>query len=205
MNTPFTNLEIGSPAKKAALIIAVSILINAAFIYFMVLPLNNKITSTKHATDDTIANNERIRRIIDTSNSKKESVANLKKDHEKMEKSGVITPLLNSYAMRAKTLLSPCMKQCGLVVEDVTELIPIPLQQPQPLTNTTYCRQPIELTTSGSYTQMTAFISYVEKELPMATLSSLKITTQSRDPEIHKITLCFEWPAKTNTTKPQAD
>ncbi len=202
MSISLASLDIGgSPLKKAALIIAVSLLINAAFIYFMILPLNGKIESTKRSTDDIIANNERIRKIIVQTNEKKEHVADLSNQHEKLVNTGVIKPLLNSYAMRAKTILSPYMELSGLTIENVTEQPPIPLQQPEPLTETIYCRQPIEITTSGSYTQMTALISYVERDLPMVILSSLKITAQNRDPEIHKINLSFEWPARTETAR----
>lgn len=203
MDLSLGNYNLDSPAKKAALIIGVCILLNAAFIYFMVLPLNSKITTTRNATDDIMANNERIRKIISTTNTKKEDTARLKTEHGKLVKTGVITPLLNSYAMRVKTILAPYMKRCGLTVEDVKELPPIPLQQPLPLTSYTYSRQPIEISTSGAYTQVTAFISYVEKELPMATLSSLKIIVQNRDPEIQKINICFEWPIKTEITTQQ--
>lgn len=203
MDLSLGNYNLDSPAKKAALILGVCILLNAAFVYFMVLPLNSKISSTKNATDDVMANNERIRKIIGTTNTKKENTANLKVEHEKLVKTGVITPLLNSYAMRAKTLLTPYTRKCGLTIEDVTELAPIPLLQPQPLNEITYSRQPIEISTSGSYTQLTAFVSYVERELPMATLSSLQITAQNRDPEIHLIKICFEWPIKTEINTQQ--
>ena len=200
MDLSLGNYKLDSPAKRAALILGVCILLNAAFVYFMVLPLNGKISSTRKSTEDIMANNDRIQKIIGTTNTKKENTYNLKNEHEKLVKTGVITPLLNSYAMRAKTLLTPYTRKCGLTIEDVTELAPIPLLQPEHLNEICFSRQPIEISTSGSYTQLTAFVSYVEKELPMATLSSLKITTQNRDPEIHKINICFEWPAQTEIT-----
>jgi hypothetical protein len=147
-----------------------------------------------------MSNNDRIRAIIRTTNERKQRVADLTKEHDKLVANGVITPLMNSYAMRAKTLLEPCAAKCKLTLEGFKELSSIPLQQPEPLKSNAYCRQPIEFTTSGSYTQVTAFISYVESDFPMAILSSLSISTQNRDPEIHKIKISFEWPAKTEIT-----
>ncbi|MFO7937624.1 MAG: hypothetical protein R6V06_08475 [Kiritimatiellia bacterium] len=199
MNPSFSALDLTSPLQKAALIIGTAILINAAVLYFAVMPLNRRIEKTKRDTDNLIAENKRIRKVISSANEKKERVAQLDKEHRKMVKEGVLEPLLNSYAMKAKTILAPYTKMSGLNIENVTELPPIPLQQPHPMSGVTYSRQPIEFTTSGSYTQMTSIISYAEKHLPMTALSSLQIKAQNRDPEVHDITFCFEWPVKMET------
>lgn len=194
------SIALKSSAKTRAIIVFAGVLLNAAFIYFVILPLKVKIATTAKATDETICNNDRIRAFISTTKEKKQRVAELSEEYEKLVARGVITPLLNSYAMRAKTLLAPCAAKNGLTFENVKELPAIPLQQPQPLKKSAYCRQPIEFTTSGSYTQVVSFISCVESEYPMAILSSLKISAQPRDPEIHLVKISFEWPAKTEIT-----
>ena len=194
------SIALKSSAKTRMIIVFVGVLLNVAFIYFVILPLRARMETTAKANDDTILNNDQIRAFISTTKEKQQLVAELSAEHEKLVARGVITPLLNSYAMRAKTILAPCAAKNGLAFEDVKELPSIPLQQPQPLKKSAYCRQPIEFTTSGSYTQLATFISCVESEFPMAILSSLKISAQPRDPEIHLIKISFEWPVKTEIT-----
>ena len=196
-NISETGIKLESPAHKAALLIVIGIALSATFIYFLIMPLKSRIAACVKNSSDTTTTNDRIRAVIRTTNSKKQSVAHLQKEYGALHDKGVLIPLLNSYAMRAKTLVKPCALQSGVTIENVRELPPIPLQQPQPLNAAAYCRQPIEFTASGSYTQLTAFISSVENKLPMCILSSLKISNQSRFPEIHKIQICFEWPTKT--------
>ncbi len=182
-----------SPIKRTALIIVAGILLNAAFIYFVALPVRGGIATTAQATSDTEENNDRIRKVISTTAEKRTAVDELEKEHARLASAGVLTPLLNSYTMRAKTLIEPFAAEYGLNLENVKELAVIPLKRSPVLTDTAYARLPVEFTTSGSYTQIVAFISRVEDKLPMTTLSSLKILAQNRDPESHQAAICWEW------------
>lgn len=110
--------------------------------------------------------------------------------------SGVIEPLLGSFAMRGKTLLDPIAQKALFHIESVRELPPILLQLPKPPPEQTHYRQPIEFTGQGSYVQITDFITQTEAAHPMATLSGLVILAMPNSPETHKAILTFEWPAK---------
>ena len=116
--------------------------------------------------------------------------------------SGVIEPLLGSLAMRGKTLLDPVAEETGFLIENVKELPVIPLQLPKPTPEQTYGRQPIEFTGQGSYPQIAAFITRVESNQPLATLSSLLVLCQQQTPETHKAIITFEWPVKGEKIKP---
>ena len=186
-----------SPRKKAGLTILGALLLNAAIVYLGVLPMKARIATTEKAVEDTDQNNAKISEIINTTNDKKALVQSLNEEHTQLVEQGLLTPLLNSYTMRAKTIIEPYARLHNLNIEDVAELPMIPMKRPPELKEITYARLPIEFTTSGSYTQLTAFIMLVEKELPMTALSSLKITPQNRDPEKHLIQVCFEWPVET--------
>ncbi|MDA3923575.1 MAG: hypothetical protein PF904_02615 [Kiritimatiellae bacterium] len=194
------SFNIGSPIQQAALLIAIGITLSTAFIYLLILPLKKSMAASINLTDDAIRSNERISSVIRTTDDQVKKVNALQKEYDELQLKGILTPLFNSYAMRAKTLITPYAILSGLTIENVKELPPIPLQQPFPLQKEAFCRQPIEFTASGSYTQLTAFVSYVEKELPMSILSSLEISSQPRLPEIHKIKVSFEWPTKTELT-----
>jgi hypothetical protein len=190
--------NVDSPVHKAVLMIGLTVIFSAAFIYFTILPLKKRIAECISNTAETIAANDLMNSVIRTTNEKKSSVEELQKIYADLQQKGILTPLLNSYAMRAKTLVQPIALQSGLMIENVRELPPIPLQQPLPLKDSAFYRQPVEFTAYGSYTQLTAFVSFMEKELPMSILSSLKITAQQRIPEIHNIQMSYEWPARTS-------
>jgi hypothetical protein len=195
--TRFKTSEIAdSPTKKAALIVIACTLLNATLIYFIVLPLKDRVKDTQAKVNDLIANNENIQEIIASIDDKRSLVENLEMEHQKLVDSGVLTPLLNSHTMRAKTIIEPLALQYGLIINDVAELPLIPMRRPAELETVTYSRLPIEFTTSGSYTQITAFVNSTEQELPMVALSSLKIIPQNRDPENHLVKISLEWPVE---------
>lgn len=110
--------------------------------------------------------------------------------------SGVIEPLLGSFAMRGKTLLDPIAQETGFTIETVRELTPMQLQQPHPPPEQLHYRQPIEFTGRGSYAQIADFIAKTEATHRLATLSGLNILASSVSPETHRAILTFEWPAK---------
>lgn len=195
ISVPGINIE--SPAHKAAIFSAIGVVLGAALIYYMILPLSRRIATCRSETEAAITANDRMTAVIRTTNTIKAKVAELQQQYAALQEKGILTPLLNSYAMRAKTLVQPYAAHCGLTIENVRELPPIPLQQPQPLKDSAFCRQPIEFTASGSYAQLSDFIATVERELPLSILSSLKVTPQQRLPEIHKIQISFEWPTRT--------
>ncbi|MFA7173620.1 MAG: hypothetical protein WC340_09430 [Kiritimatiellia bacterium] len=191
-----SGLNLQSPAHRIALLVGVGLALNAALIGFMILPLKKRMVECLRASDEVGFINNRMSAVIRSTNQKKQNVAELQAQYDTLRERDVLTPLLNSYAMRAKRLVQPCAQQSGLDIENVVELSSIPLQQPQPLENSAFCRQPIEFTASGSYAQLTAFIAAMEEEYPMSILFSLKINAQQSTPETHKIQICYEWPAK---------
>ncbi|MDD2600517.1 MAG: hypothetical protein PHO37_15045 [Kiritimatiellae bacterium] len=185
-----------TPSHRTALLVGVGLVLNAALIGFMILPLKKRMAECLRESNESVSANERMSAVVRSTNEKRESVAELQARYDTSRERGVLTPLLNSYAMRAKRLVQPCAQQSGLEIENAIELASIPLQQPQPLENSAFCRQPIEFTATGSYAQLTAFIAAMEAEHPMSILYALKISAQQRTPEIHKIQICYEWPAK---------
>ncbi|MEG1479779.1 MAG: hypothetical protein RSD41_02110 [Kiritimatiellia bacterium] len=116
---------------------------------------------------------------------------------EKMESEGLLTPLLESYAMRCRSLLDPLAKQHSFTLETFRELPTIALPLPKgPLPAQLYTRQPIECSGSGSYAALVNFVRAVETHYPLAVLSGISISPHAQDPLHHRMTLVFEWPIK---------
>lgn len=110
----------------------------------------------------------------------------------------LLTPLLESFAMRAKSLLDPIAADVGLAIVDYSEqpVRALPLPNPPPVQ--LHVRRPIRIVCKGSYAEMASFILRVEKLMPHVALQSFQIKAQ-RDPEVQSAEMVFEWPAKGET------
>ena len=115
----------------------------------------------------------------------------------------LLTPLLESWAMRAKSKLDPLAADVGVKVTDYAELPVRALPLPKPVPRQLYARRPIRVTAHGSYAEIVSFILRVEKMLPYVSLQALNIKAQ-RTPEAQTAEIVFEWPAKGALSVPAA-
>jgi len=191
-----------APSMKRPLAFSASTLLATVVLLFVgILPERKTI----HATDNNLqilnARLTQMRADIANADQQKRKTEEALAERDALIASGVIEPLLGSFAMRGKTLLDPIAQRTGFHIENVRELPPIQLQLPKIHPEQTHCRQPIEFTGQGSYFQITDFITQTESNNPMATLSSLLILAMPNTPENHKAILTFEWPAKGEKAK----
>ena len=107
----------------------------------------------------------------------------------------MLTPLLGSYAMRAKSILEPLAFDAGLSNLDYAEVAPRALPAPRPVPAQLHVRRPIKVTAQGSYMRAISFLLRVEKEHPLVALQSLSISAAT-NPERQQIEMILEWPAK---------
>lgn len=116
----------------------------------------------------------------------------------------LLTPLLESWAMRAKSMLDPLAADVGLTIVDYAELPVRALPLPKPVPQQLYARRPISVSCRGSYAEIASFVLRVEKMLPLVSLEALTIKAQSGSPDVQTATIVFEWPAKgaLSTAKP---
>ena len=112
---------------------------------------------------------------------------------------GLLEPMLESYAMRAKSLLDPLAKDVGLSVSDYAELPVRRLPLPKPQSPQLYARKPIRLTCTGSYATIVSFIMRVEQKLPLVSLEAFSLKTQ-KDPDNQAASIVLEWPIKGENT-----
>jgi hypothetical protein len=112
----------------------------------------------------------------------------------------MLTPLLESYAMRAKSILDPFALGAGLVDVDYADeaFRALPLTKPMP--RQLHTRAAVKMTATGSYQEAISFLLRLEKELPLTSVQSFAITAQ-QDPEAQLISMVIEWPAKGGLTR----
>lgn len=108
----------------------------------------------------------------------------------------LLTPLLESWAMRAKSMLDPLAADVGLKIVDYSELPARALPLPNPMPRQLYARRPISVSCRGSYAEIASFVLRVEKMLPLVSLEALTINAQAGSPDEQNATIVFEWPVK---------
>ena len=111
-----------------------------------------------------------------------------------------LTPLLGSYAMRAKSLLDPLISGAGLTDVEFSEepirKLPAPLPMPRQL----HARAAVRITAKGSYQAIASFLLMLEKNLPLVSLQSLQIQSQQQ-PAKQSASMILEWPTKGALTR----
>jgi hypothetical protein len=188
--------NIPSSLRPAFLLTAGLLVAGLALLSFGIMPARKRLHAVKAEVvrlGDTFTGMERD--IAGTAR-QREKTAAVEAERDAFLASGVIEPLLGSFAMRGKSLLDPLAQEAGFTINNVKEDRFIPLQVPQPPPEQLYGRQLIEFTGTGAYTQIVAFVSSAEQAFPLATLSGLRIESQQPTPERHKATITFEWPVK---------
>ena len=113
----------------------------------------------------------------------------------------LLTPLLESWAMRAKSLLDPIANDVGLTIVDYAEQPVRALPLPTPPPHQLFARHPIRVVARGSYAEIASFLLRVEKLLPHVALQALQIKSQ-KDPEAQSAEIVLEWPAKGELSVP---
>ena len=190
-----------APNAKRSFVVTVVLSAIAVVLYmFCVQPCADGLATAKVRLEE--LQNKQHKTNIDLKRS--DTVA---KDIEELEASlkpysdAMLVPLLESYAMRAKSLLDPLALGAGL--SDITytdekfRALPLPAPMPRQL----HTRAAVMLTATGSYQQAVSFLLRLEKEMPLVSLRQLEITMQ-QDPRRQSVSIVLEWPAKGGLTRP---
>ena len=193
--------DASSKSSKNPLFISALIFAAAAVIYlFAVQPAQMSIAKAKRELSGLVEQRRIMERDLKDSARVKGMLAEI--DAKQMPYlDALLTPLLESWAMRAKSLLDPIAADVGLTIVDYAEqpvrALPLPKQTPIQL----FARRPIRVVCRGSYAEIASFILRVEKLLPYVALQALQIKAQ-KDPEAQAAEIVLEWPAKGEQSVP---
>ena len=187
--------------SKNPMFISALILAGAALIYlFAVQPAQMSIDKNKRE----LASLSDQQRIMERDLKDSARVKGMLAEIDAAQKpflDALLTPLLESWAMRAKSLLDPIAADVGLTIVDYSEqpvrALPLPTPQPRQL----HARRPIRVVCRGSYAEIASFLLRVEKLLPHVALQSLLIKAQ-KDPDAQTAEIVLEWPAKGEMSVP---
>jgi len=184
------SVGIRNPVFLSALILA-----GAAFIYlFAVQPAQMSVEKEKRALAGLTEQQRVMERDLKDSARVKSMLAEIDAA-QKPYREALLTPLLESWAMRAKTILDPIAADVGLTIVDYSEQPVRALPLPNPPPRQRYLRHPIRVMARGSYAEIASFVMRVEKLLPHVAVQALLVKAQ-KSPDAQSVELVLEWPAK---------
>lgn len=182
-------------AKRSA---AFTILLGAiaAVIYmFAVEPASSQLALNRRKLDELETNQRRMNMDLHSADTIKKNLAEINQNLKPYEE-GMLTPLLESYSMRAKSLLEPLLLGAGLVEPDYSDEPFRALPLPKPTApRQLHTRAAIRISAKGSYQAAISFLLRMEKEFPLIALRSLDIRSQQSN-DRQEIIYVLEWPAK---------
>ena len=188
-------LENTAPTTQRSIFFAAAVASVAVFIYlFAVQPCQESIVRAKRD----LSSLQDQKRVMERDLKDSPRVKSMLTEIERVRSpyiDALLTPLLESWAMRAKSLLDPLAADVGLKILDYSEMPVRALPLPKPTPLQLYARRPIRVSCRGSYAEIASFILRVEKMLPYVALEAFSIKTQ-QDPEAQLATIVFEWPVK---------
>lgn len=190
-----------APNARRAFIVTIALSAVATVLYmFCVQPAEAQLSKAKKELSDLQDKQSRM-------NSELKSAGTIKKDLEDLEAQlkpyhdAMLVPLLESYSMRAKSILDPLAMGAGLENLEYTSAPFRALPLPKPMPRQLYTRAAITVTATGSYQNAVSFLLRVEKEFPLVSLQCFNIVSLASAPERQSVSFVFEWPAKGGLTR----
>ncbi len=189
-----------APNARRSFVVTIVLAALATVIYmFCLQPGESKFAAAKR----TLAELQDRQALM---NNDLKNAGTVKKDLSDLEtaltpyKDAMLVPLLESYAMRAKTLLDPFAIGAGLEDVQYTSEPSRALPLPKPMPRQLHTRVAVKVSARGSYQQAVSFLMRIEKELPLVSLQQMEIKSQAK-PERQSVTFVLEWPARGGLTR----
>ncbi len=190
-----------APNAQRSFVITIAIAAVAVVLYmFAVQPCDESLEKTKQTLEQLKSRKQVIDRDLRESAKMKVKLDELDAAMAPYREA-MLTPLLESWAMRAKSKLDLFAAEAGLLNVDYSELPVRALPVPKPLPKQLFARRPIKVSCRGSYAEIVSFLMRVEKELPYVSMQSFRLDAQ-QDPEAQRGDIVFEWLVMGESTVP---
>ena len=193
-------LQSMAPNAKRAFLTTIVLGVLAAAIYFLAVePAIASLSRERTRLEELKESQRRMTTDLNSAGTVQKTLEELETEMKPFA-AAELTPLLGSYAMRAKSLLDPLISGAGLMdvefSEEATRKLPTPLPMPRQL----HARAAVRITAKGSYQAIASFLLMLEKNLPLVSLQSLQIQSQQQ-PAKQTATMILEWPTKGALTR----
>ena len=193
-------LQSMAPNAKRAFLTTIVLGVLAAAIYFLAVePAVASLSRERTRLGELKESQRRMTADLNSAGTVQKTLEELETEMKPFA-AAELTPLLGSYAMRAKSLLDPLISGAGLTdvefSEEPTRKLPTPLPMPRQL----HARAAVRITAKGSYQAIASFLLMLEKNLPLVSLQSLQIQSQ-QNPTKQTTSMILEWPTKGALTR----
>ena len=193
-------LQSMAPNAKRAFMTTIVLGVLAAAIYFLAVePAIASLSRERTRLEELKESQRRMTTDLNSAGTVQKTLEELETEMKPFA-AAELTPLLGSYAMRAKSLLDPLISGAGLTdvefSEEPTRKLPTPLPMPRQL----HARAAVRITAKGSYQAIASFLLMLEKNLPLVSLQSLQIQSQ-QNPTKQTTSMILEWPTKGALTR----
>lgn len=190
-----------APNAKRAVMVAFALAIVAVALYFFAVePAKASLASEQKRLSDLQGKIARTETDLRGERATKERIDGIENELKEFE-DAMLTPLLGSYAMRAKDVIEPLILGAGLTdprySEEPFRALPVTNPAPRQL----HKRAAIRVTAKGSYQAAVSFLMRLEKELPLVTLQTMDFVA-AQLPTEQSIDFVLEWPVKGDLTRP---
>ena len=189
-----------APNARRSFIVTVVLAGMATVIYlFCVQPCDTQLAQARRNLADLQDRQSRM-------NGDLRSADTVKKDLDDLEsalkpfRDAMLVPLLESYSMRAKSILDPLAIGAGLEELQYSDepFRALPLTKPMP--RQLHTRAAVKVSAQGSYQEAVSFLLRLEREFPLVSLQRFDVSAQPT-PERQSVTFVLEWPAKGGLTR----
>ena len=195
------NLGGMAPNSRRSALVTIAFALLAAGIYFLaVSPTKTRLQKSAKALSEHRARHATVMKNLASSG----TVAKRIEETEsalKPVREAMLEPLLESLAMRAKSLVDVMAQEAGLADLEYEALdqraLPVPGRMPRQL----HAREPIRITARGSYQATASFLMRLERDMPLVALEALSITAVQATPETQRVEMILEWPVKGAVTR----
>lgn len=190
-----------APNAKRSAVFTIAFGAIATVIYmFAVEPAETQLAQAQQKLDELTTIQNRMNADLKGAENTKKSLEDLNAQLKPYQ-DAMLTPLLESYAMRAKSILDPLLLGAGLTEIDYADepfrALPLPKSS---LPVQLHTRATIRITARGSYQEAISFLLRLEKEFPLVSLCMLEIQSQQTNTK-QGITFVLEWPAVGGVTR----
>ncbi len=193
------NLQNMAPNAKRSMILTLLLGGIAAALYFLAIePTEERLLKTKRDLSQTTQKHRtmmsELGRAATVDKDLAEATARLD-----IYKAALIRPLLESTAMRAKSIVDALALGCELSGMEYETLTPLDLPILGAPPEKKYTRCPIRITCVGTYQAAATFIRCLERTFPLVAVESMSIVTR-QDANLQQITIVLEWPMEKGVT-----
>ena len=187
--------RVGTSSSRRALLTTIVLGVTAGAIYLLAVePAEITLARERTRLDELQDRQRRMTVDLSSVSTVKQTLAALGAEMKPFADAR-LTPLLGSYAMRAKSLLDPLTAGAGLADTEYANEPARTLPEPTPAPRQLHRRVAVRLSARGSYQAIVSFLLMLEKRFPLVSLQSLQILSQ-QSPAQQSVSMILEWPAE---------